>query len=67
MSTKVENGEEVKMEEVVSYNDEKEKLKMERKTLFSFKIGSVLFMMVTVGIVCYAISDIAYTIQNILN
>ena len=67
MSTKVENGEEVKMEEVVSYNDEKEKLKMERKTLFSFKIGSVLFMMITVGIVCYAISDIAYTIQNILN
>ena len=67
MSTKVENGEDVKMEEVVCYKDEKENLKMERKTLFSFKIGSVLFMMITVGIVCYAISDIAYTIQNILN
>ena len=67
MSTKVENGEDVKMEEVVCYKDEKENLKMERKTLFSFKIGSVLFMMVTVGIVCYAISDIAYTIQNLLS
>ncbi len=67
MNTKVENGEDIKMEDVVRYNDEKEKLKMERKTLFSFKIGSVLFMMVTVGIVCYAISDIAYTIQNILS